>query len=494
MEKLHRLDRRQEHRELPFEATPEMAPPAGERDAAARMSAVQISEFSAPVVQRAPLPGEQTSAPNLDVGERAKREAGSGRPVDAGLRGEVEGAVGYDLSGVRVHDDAKAQSAAAGAGARAFAYGSDIFLGRGESASDKRLMAHEMTHVVQQGHAGRASAQFWREGEHGSTAAEGEADRVAGAVTDSSADKKKPDIAATEGAIGEHIAEGMNHVNTAGGENAGLHYAHNYKHYYPKKWKEDWWSGYADPEFFERVGFMDWVLKPGKSASAGLKKWLSGLTICECNSSVVALHIDAFRAAIGDDKFDDRHGKPGKDIAKHQRLRIKPGTQGTPVGGLMIQTDANENGEEGSISNRPAKKGEWYYFYNHPKYLLKHPGGAWQGENALCMGDVGGVQKWSGMGASNVTEDEMMDQMVRAYNAPRTPRDEEILSSIKERNGGSLPKEYDPTSGEFEDSITKEKILSDPAYTIGSTTRKGGFLVSAGIRLDDKAVKKIRDQ
>ncbi|MBC8076701.1 MAG: DUF4157 domain-containing protein, partial [Chloroflexales bacterium] len=37
--------------------------------------------------------------------------------------------------------------------ARAFTYGSHIWLGRGESESDQRLMAHELTHVVQQGSA-----------------------------------------------------------------------------------------------------------------------------------------------------------------------------------------------------------------------------------------------------------------------------------------------------------------------------------------------------
>ncbi len=492
MEKLHRLERRVEHREMPLEVKPDLAPPAADHDAAARMSAAQIHEFTPPVAQRAPLPGEQTSAPDLDgIASRAKNRAGGGRAVDAGIRGDVESHVGYDLSSARVHDDSHAQSAAAQMGARAFTYGSDVFLGRGESAGDKRLMAHELTHVVQQGHGGQATAQAWREGEaHESAPAEREADTVASAVTD----KKKPEIPATEEAIGTHIAEGMDKVNTAGGENAGLHYAHNYKHYYPKKWKEDWWSGYANPEFFDRVGFMDWVLKPGKSASAGLKAWLSGLTICECNSSVVALHIDALRAAIGDDKFDERHGNPSKEIPKHQRLRIKPGTQGTPVGPLMIETEAAEKGEEGSIGNRPAKKGEWYYFYNHPKYLLKHPGGAWQGENALCMGEKNGVQYWSGMGASNVTEDEMMDQMIRSYNADRSARDEEVLGRIKEQNGGTLPKIYDAKSGEFPESITKQDILDAPEYTLGGTTRKGGFLAWAGTRLDDKAVKKIRDK
>jgi len=350
-------------------------------------------------------------------------------------------------------------------------------------------MAHELTHVVQQGHGGQATAQAWREGEHESQPAEREADTVATAVTE-----KKPEIEAKEEAIGTHIAEGMDKVNTNGGENAGIHYAHNYKRFYPKKWKEDWWTGYANPDFFDKVGFMDWVLKPGKSASEGLKAWLGGLTVAECNSSVVALHIDAFRAAIGDDKFDARHGTPSKEIPKHQRLRIKPGTQGTPVGSLMIETDANEKGDEGTAGNRPAKKGEWYYFYNHPKYLLKHPGGAWQGENALCMGEKNGEQVWSGMGASNVTEDEMMDQMIRSYNADRSDRDQEVLAKIKEQNGGTVPSMYDAKSGEFPESISKQDILDAPAYTLHGTTRKGGFLVAAGTRLDDKQVKKIRDK
>lgn len=55
-----------------------------------------------------------------------------------------------DMGGVRVHSDSGSQEAAAGLSARAFAYGNNIVLGRGESSTDLGLMAHEGAHVVQQ--------------------------------------------------------------------------------------------------------------------------------------------------------------------------------------------------------------------------------------------------------------------------------------------------------------------------------------------------------
>jgi hypothetical protein len=44
-------------------------------------------------------------------------------------------------------------------GARAFAYGSDVFLAAHESGGDLGLMAHELTHVAQQGAAGARTPQ-----------------------------------------------------------------------------------------------------------------------------------------------------------------------------------------------------------------------------------------------------------------------------------------------------------------------------------------------
>ncbi|HEU4955476.1 MAG TPA: DUF4157 domain-containing protein, partial [Gemmatimonadales bacterium] len=78
-----------------------------------------------------------------------------GAPVPASVRSRVEPIVGHDLRRVTVHSDDAAHAAAASLKARAFTHQDHIWLGRGQSSHDTRLMAHELTHVVQQGAAGR---------------------------------------------------------------------------------------------------------------------------------------------------------------------------------------------------------------------------------------------------------------------------------------------------------------------------------------------------
>lgn len=75
---------------------------------------------------------------------------GPGRPLPSGLRARVEPHFGRDFSDVRLHDAPADQTAAARIGARAFTHKNRIWLGKGESPTNTRLMAHELTHVVQQ--------------------------------------------------------------------------------------------------------------------------------------------------------------------------------------------------------------------------------------------------------------------------------------------------------------------------------------------------------
>ena len=56
-----------------------------------------------------------------------------------------------DFSAVRVHDNEQDRTDAESLGARAFTHKHDIWLGRNENVQDRRLMAHELTHVIQQG-------------------------------------------------------------------------------------------------------------------------------------------------------------------------------------------------------------------------------------------------------------------------------------------------------------------------------------------------------
>ena len=78
-----------------------------------------------------------------------------GQPLDSATRAFMEPRFGHDFSQVRVHTDAKAAQSALAVNALAYALGRDVVFGVGQYAprtrTGQRLLAHELTHVVQQG-------------------------------------------------------------------------------------------------------------------------------------------------------------------------------------------------------------------------------------------------------------------------------------------------------------------------------------------------------
>ena len=92
----------------------------------------------------------------LDEGTigRINRERGSGQALDSGVQREMGEAMGHDFSDVRVHTSAESDDLNQQVGARAFTTGRDIFLREGaynpQSGEGRKLLAHELTHVVQQ--------------------------------------------------------------------------------------------------------------------------------------------------------------------------------------------------------------------------------------------------------------------------------------------------------------------------------------------------------
>lgn len=80
--------------------------------------------------------------------------SGAGRPLDPGLQTEMERRFGHDFSAVRIHSGSAAERSTRELGARAYTVGSDIVLGGSPLNPDTRagrhLIAHELTHVVQQ--------------------------------------------------------------------------------------------------------------------------------------------------------------------------------------------------------------------------------------------------------------------------------------------------------------------------------------------------------
>ena len=82
------------------------------------------------------------------------RARGGGQPLVPELQRKMGEAMGSDFSGVRVHTDGPADALNQSVGARAFTTGQDLFFKRGEyqprSRGGQELIAHELTHVVQQ--------------------------------------------------------------------------------------------------------------------------------------------------------------------------------------------------------------------------------------------------------------------------------------------------------------------------------------------------------
>ncbi|MGB9180925.1 MAG: DUF4157 domain-containing protein [Pyrinomonadaceae bacterium] len=114
------------------------------------------SSSESPVQQKA---GERAAASTENANAlpsvvQSAVNGGGGSPLDPQTSAQMESRFGYDLSEVRVHTDEHAAESALMIGARAYTVGRDIVFGAGEYApktdEGQRLMAHEITHVVQQ--------------------------------------------------------------------------------------------------------------------------------------------------------------------------------------------------------------------------------------------------------------------------------------------------------------------------------------------------------
>ena len=104
-------------------------------------------------VQRKETGGQSAGPAQAEMAANTVSHGGAG--LTPGQRAYFEPRFGRDLSDVRIHTDAPAMAAAGNIGARAYTFGSHIAFGGGEFAPDsqsgKRLLAHEITHTLQQG-------------------------------------------------------------------------------------------------------------------------------------------------------------------------------------------------------------------------------------------------------------------------------------------------------------------------------------------------------
>ncbi len=142
----------------PVQRTPLPAPARIFVAPKARPQVVQREELDEELAQASPNHGLEGGDVEPSVAQSIQRAKGGGSELDPKTRTEMEGAFGATFGGVRVHTGAQADTLNRSLNARAFTSGSDIFFRHGEynpgSSGGKTLLAHELTHTVQQGAAG----------------------------------------------------------------------------------------------------------------------------------------------------------------------------------------------------------------------------------------------------------------------------------------------------------------------------------------------------
>jgi hypothetical protein len=108
----------------------------------------------------------------------------SGRPLAPAVRADMEGRLGHDFSRVRVHTDSQADESARAVAAVAYTAGAHVVFARGayapSSTEGRHLLAHELTHVIQQEDSSRRGGAL--DVEPPATPHEHEAERVARAI------------------------------------------------------------------------------------------------------------------------------------------------------------------------------------------------------------------------------------------------------------------------------------------------------------------------
>ena len=120
-----------------------------------------------PTLQRAnPVRGPAVAPPTRPLQTAPKPPASGGEPLPEALRQDMESRLGADFSAVRIHRDARAAHASSALNAAAFTVGNQIHFGAGRfnpgSGEGRELIAHELTHTIQQGAAPQSQRQIQR--------------------------------------------------------------------------------------------------------------------------------------------------------------------------------------------------------------------------------------------------------------------------------------------------------------------------------------------
>lgn len=116
--------------------------------------AVQRLVQRTPVGSNAPINNTTPFELDDEIASQIEKARLGGQPMDTSARSTLEPSLGYDLSTVKIHNSPEDSQLSQAVGAKAFTLGSDVFFKEGaynpQSSDGQQLLAHELTHVIQQ--------------------------------------------------------------------------------------------------------------------------------------------------------------------------------------------------------------------------------------------------------------------------------------------------------------------------------------------------------
>lgn len=125
-------------------------------------------EIEAPLQLK--VSGERTTTSGDNLSGQLATSKGGGNKLDEPVKQEMQQGFGTDFSNVRIHTDSNASGMNKQLGAQAFTNGNDIYFNEGKydtnSNEGKHLLAHELTHTIQQGASGQSIQRKPEDYEH----------------------------------------------------------------------------------------------------------------------------------------------------------------------------------------------------------------------------------------------------------------------------------------------------------------------------------------
>lgn len=292
------------------------------------------------------------------------------------------------------------------------------------------------------------------------------------------------EVALMEKSASECIVNAMSQFFNTHEMGKGIWYPDEYRKYLMDEFEiemdENFNTGFANEDFFEKTGRFTFKLKNDVSAYEALLSFLEGPTVADCGNAIEACYYKCVLDIIGEKKFNDLFSSEQFALTIGQNVF----DENSPISLLADFSDAAKRGNAGVFGKRPLKIGEVCHFGGVIWYGNKHPKGSSGGWNVVYVGDDEiGQQLFMAHGFEKpLTEKEIIQKLVELYNSERTPQEEQYLIQAKK------PALYDREVNRYLKShyvISNEEIEKTPSKFIKGFLAKtiSGLQINKLIRL-----------